>query len=270
MILYILNGLNGPVDLVDTFKSVIWNVQFYGFSEFELVVPGTPANIQKFKMDRYLVRDSDMSGGTYRNVMVIESVVLSFTVDDGWILTLSGRGLKSIVARRVIWQQTNLKGRVENGIRKVITDNIVSPSVAARKISNFILEKGGSCLPLMSPIDVQLDCDEKTMVQPDVVILCDEEKLCKWGIFGAPDFVLEVISPSTKKKDYTKKLSKYMAAGVKEYWILDPYQQKLIVYYFESETCPTIYGFQDPVSVGIYDGELEIQFEHIRKWMEEV
>lgn len=139
-----------------------------------------------------------------------------------------------------------------------------------RQISNFILEKGGSCLPLMSPIDVQLDCDEKTMVQPDVVILCDQEKLCKWGIFGAPDFVLEVISPSTKKKDYTKKLLKYMAAGVKEYWILDPYQQKLIVYYFESETCPTIYGFQAPVSVGIYDGELEIQFEYIRKWMEEV
>ena len=140
MILYVLDGLNGPVDLVDTFKSVIWNVQYYGFSEFELVVPGTPANIQKFKMDRYLVRDSDMSGGTYKNVMVIESVVLSFTVDDGWILTLSGRGLKSIVSRRVIWQQNNLKGRVENGIRKVITDNIVSPSVAARKISNFILE----------------------------------------------------------------------------------------------------------------------------------
>lgn len=138
-----------------------------------------------------------------------------------------------------------------------------------RQISNFVLENNGECLPLMSPIDVQLDCDEKTMVQPDVVILCDRDKLCKWGIFGAPDFILEVISPSTKKKDYTKKLSKYEGAGVKEYWILDPYQQKLIVYHFESESCPTIYGFNNSISVGIYNGELEITFEHIRKWVEE-
>lgn len=137
-----------------------------------------------------------------------------------------------------------------------------------RQISNFIMNNNGECLPLISPIDVQLDCDEKTMVQPDVVILCDKDKLCKWGIFGAPEFVLEVISPSTKKKDYIKKLSKYEMAGVKEYWILDPYQQKLIVYFFESETSPTIYGLNEPVSLGIYKGELEIDFTHIAKWVE--
>ena len=137
-----------------------------------------------------------------------------------------------------------------------------------RQISNFIMDNNGECLPLISPIDVQLDCDEKTMVQPDVVILCDKDKLCKWGIFGAPEFVLEVISPSTKKKDYIKKLSKYEMAGVKEYWILDPYQQKLIVYFFESETSPTIYGFNEPISLEIYNGELEIDFTHIAKWVE--
>lgn len=138
-----------------------------------------------------------------------------------------------------------------------------------RQISNFIREQGGSCIPLISPVDMQIDCDEKTMVQPDVAILCRREKAKAWGIYGAPDFALEVISPSTRRKDYTKKLSKYMAAGVREYWILDPYQQKLLVYFFESEVCPVIYGLNESVPVGIYGGKLKIEFSDIAKWVEE-
>ena len=137
-----------------------------------------------------------------------------------------------------------------------------------RQIANFILERGGACQPFVSPVDVQLDCDDKTMVQPDVGILCHDDKIKKWGVYGAPDYVLEIISPSTKRKDCTKKLAKYMEAGVREYWILDPYQQKLIVYFFESELCPIIYGLDEPVPIEIYDGALEIQLEHIKKWVE--
>lgn len=138
-----------------------------------------------------------------------------------------------------------------------------------RQISNFILDHDGSCIPLISPIDIQLDCDEKTMVQPDVAVLCQDDRVKTWGVYGAPDFVLEVISPSTRRKDYTKKLSKYMAAGVREYWILDPYQQKLIVYFFESEVCPVIYGVNESVPVGIFNGELEVGFSHIARWIRE-
>lgn len=137
-----------------------------------------------------------------------------------------------------------------------------------RQIANFIMDKGGACQPLIAPVDIQLDCDEKTMVQPDVAILCDDDKVKRWGVYGAPDFVLEVISPSTRRKDYTKKLSKYMEAGVREYWILDPYQKKLLVYFFESEVCPVIHGLDKPIAIGIYDGELEIEFSHILKWIE--
>ena len=137
-----------------------------------------------------------------------------------------------------------------------------------RQIANYIMEQSGSCIPLITPVDIQLDCDEKTMVQPDVAILCGENKAKVWGVYGAPDFILEVISPSTRRKDYTKKLSKYMAAGVREYWILDPYQQKLLVYFFESEVCPVIYGLNESVPVGIYNGELEIVFSNIAKWIE--
>ena len=74
------------------------------------------------------------------------------------------------------------------------------------QIANFIVENGGNCRPFIAPVDVQLDCDEKTMVQPDVGIVCDSSKIQRFGVYGAPDFLVEVISPSTKKKDYTLKL----------------------------------------------------------------
>ena len=138
-----------------------------------------------------------------------------------------------------------------------------------RQIANFIMEKGGDCQPFVSPVDVQLDCDQWTMVQPDVGILCHNDKIKRWGVYGAPDFVVEIISSSTKMKDYTKKLFKYMDAGVREYWILDPYQQKLLVYFFESDSYPVIYGLDAPVPIGIYHGELEIEFKHINKWIAE-
>lgn len=138
-----------------------------------------------------------------------------------------------------------------------------------RQIANFVLDRGGDCLPFISPVDVQLDSDEKTMLQPDIVILCDRDKIRSWGLYGAPEFVLEVVSPSSRRKDYTKKLAKYIDAGVREYWLVDPYQKRLIVYFFESEEYAMIYGLNQPVPIRIYGGELEIQFERIEKWIEE-
>ncbi len=139
-----------------------------------------------------------------------------------------------------------------------------------RQIANYILDQDGECIPFISPVDVQLDCDSRTMVEPDVAVLCDRNKLERRCIFGAPDFVLEVISPATKKKDYVKKVHKYNDAGVREYWILDPYQKKLLVYFFEDEACcPVIYGMNEPVEIRIYEGKLKIQFTHIMKWIEE-
>lgn len=137
------------------------------------------------------------------------------------------------------------------------------------QIADYIKRNNGNCEPLLSPLDIQLDCDDRTMVQPDIGILCDTGKGRKWGIYGAPDFVLEVISPSSRRKDFTIKMPKYMQAGVREYWILDPYQCKVIVYFFESETSPTIYGFDQPIPVNIYDGKLQIEMTDIAKWSEE-
>ena len=92
-----------------------------------------------------------------------------------------------------------------------------------------VLDKKGACLPMISPIDVQLDCDDKTMVEPDVVIVCDRDKIINRCIYGVPDFIIEVLSKSTKKKDSVIKLNKYLNAGVREYWMIDPMKKKVIV-----------------------------------------
>ena len=129
---------------------------------------------------------------------------------------------------------------------------------------NYIRGNKGECVPIVSPIDVQLDCDEKTMVQPDVIILCDRNKLVKrGGVYGAPDLVIEVLSPSTRKKDMIKKNQKYMDAGVKEYWMVDPDRKKVMVYLYDDPDIIYTYTFDDEVPVGIFQGECKINFAEI-------
>lgn len=130
-------------------------------------------------------------------------------------------------------------------------------------IQNHINSNGGSCIPMMAPVDVRLDCDDKTMVQPDVLILCDKAKICKWGINGAPDFCLEIISESTSRKDYIKKLQKYTEAGVKEYWIIDPYRKILVRYHWKDNYLPHMQPLKGKAGLALYDGELQIDLEEI-------
>lgn len=137
------------------------------------------------------------------------------------------------------------------------------------QIREFIRNNKGKCKALVSPVDVRLDCDDKTMVQPDVVVLCDLDKIRKWGILGAPDFVLEVISPSTRNKDYAIKAAKYMKAKVREYWIVDPYQKKLIRYNFENDGEVVISGLDKPVAVGIFQDDMKIDFGEVINIIEE-
>ena len=87
---------------------------------------------------------------------------------------------------------------------------------------NIVLKPhtGNKCVPFVAPTDVQLDCDDKTMVQPDVLVVCDRSKITKERIVGAPDLVMEVISPSRVTVDIFIKVQKYKNAGVREYWLV--------------------------------------------------
>lgn len=140
MDVYVLNGLNGVKDIVETYESLIWNMQYFGKGDFQMIVAGTQKNLQLLQIGALLVRQIDMNAGEYRNVMRIEKRQIDFDVEKGWVLTVSGKGLKNILSNRIVWAQTNLTGSVETGIRQVITENVISPADSNRTINDFILD----------------------------------------------------------------------------------------------------------------------------------
>ena len=135
-----------------------------------------------------------------------------------------------------------------------------------QSLKNYIRSKKGKCIPMVAPLDVCLDCDDKTMIQPDVLVVCDRNKILNKCVFGAPDFVVEIFSDSTKKKDMYLKLDKYADAGVSEYWMIDPERQKIIVYDLAHEEIPAVYGFQSQIPVGIFGGDCTIDFQEILEY----
>ena len=125
--------------------------------------------------------------------------------------------------------------------------------------------KHPECELYIAPSDVRLDNDEMTMVQPDLFVVCDSEDDDPRRTNGAPDFAVEILSPSSRSHDMIRKLYKYRYAGVREYWIVDPENQQVIVYEFEKSDLPAIFTFSDTVPVGISGGECSVDFSVIRE-----
>ena len=124
----------------------------------------------------------------------------------------------------------------------------------------------GDCEVFLSPCDVQLDNDNKTMLQPDLFVLCRKYDIDGRSIPGAPDLTIEILSPSTRSKDMLLKMNKYHNAGVREYWIVDPKHEEVFVYYFEDpDYRPEVYPFTSQIPIHISGGECSIDFSVIAK-----
>ena len=89
-------------------------------------------------------------------------------------------------------------------------------------------------------------------MEPDISVICDRDKLDARGCNGAPDQVIEIVSPSTERMDYGIKLFKYRSAGVREYWIVNPQKQTVNVYDFEHDEKTRQYDFDEPIASCIY------------------
>lgn len=137
------------------------------------------------------------------------------------------------------------------------------------EIGNFIRKNKGKCRAVLAPSAVQLDCDNKTMVEPDIYIVCNPDKVKKFGNYGAPDFVLEVLSDSTRNKDLKIKSFKYMNAGVREIWYIDLKTRTLITYYEGDDYLPAIHPLEGTLGLAIYDGRLEINLAELGDIIEE-
>ena len=127
-------------------------------------------------------------------------------------------------------------------------------------IRNYIQQKEGTCEIYAAPFAVFLNADDTTYVEPDLSVICDPSKLDDRGCNGAPDWVIEIVSPGSKRMDYFIKYYQYWIAGVKEYWIVDPQKDKVMVYCFDQDDVNT-YDFTDEIPVGIYEGDLKIRVE---------
>lgn len=121
-----------------------------------------------------------------------------------------------------------------------------------QKIANYIDVHGGDCEVFPSPFAVFLNNDDINYVEPDISVICDQSKLTDKGCNGAPDWIIEIVSPSSKRMDYLIKLFKYRNAGVKEYWIVDSEKDRITVYNFVHDTIEE-YAFGDDVPAGIYE-----------------
>lgn len=125
-------------------------------------------------------------------------------------------------------------------------------------INNYIKKNNGICEVNVAPFAVFLNKDEKNYVEPDVSVTCDKDKLTDDGCNGAPDWVIEIVSPSSRQMDYTIKLFKYRSAGVREYWVVDPDKERITVYDLETPEIQE-YPMDATIKVGIYD-DLFIDF----------
>ena len=132
----------------------------------------------------------------------------------------------------------------------------------SNRIYNYIQGRQGMCEVFPSPFAVFLNANNEIYLEPDISVICNKDKLTEEGCMGAPDWIIEVVSPSSRQLDYNKKLFKYRTAGVREYWIVDPGNLRITVYNFEQDAFEE-YSFSDKVKAGIYDS-FEIDFAGIQ------
>lgn len=130
------------------------------------------------------------------------------------------------------------------------------------EIGNYIRANKGSCEVFPAPFAVFPFADDSKYLEPDISVVCDKHKLNDQGCNGAPDWIIEIVSPGSRRMDYYTKLSLYRSAGVREYWIVDHMKQTILVYDMEHDSAPVIYSFSDIVKVNIYD-DLYIDFSQL-------
>lgn len=128
-------------------------------------------------------------------------------------------------------------------------------------INSYIRVNEGECEVYMAPFAVFISRDRYNYVEPDIAVVCDREQLDDKGCQGAPDWIIEITSPGSRKMDCLIKLFKYRTTGVREYWVVDPDKETVVVYNFETDDYAE-YTFEDSVPAGIY-GDLDIDFKQV-------
>ena len=138
----------------------------------------------------------------------------------------------------------------------------------SNQIFNYIRSRKGKCRVHSSAFAVFPKKDDRNYVEPDVTVVCDRHKLDERGCNGAPEFVIEIVSPSSVKMDYERKKKLYQESGVEEYWIVDPKKEQVKVYRFKESDEAREYTFAETVKVGICE-DLILDLKDMKEYLDE-
>lgn len=131
-------------------------------------------------------------------------------------------------------------------------------------IKGYIRKNKGKCKVYPAPYGVYIKDDTLNFVEPDISVICNMNKIDEKGCHGAPDWIIEIVSPSSRKMDYVRKTALYREAGVREYWIVDFEKETVTVYEADHWDAPVCHSFSEQIKVGIYE-DLYIDFLLIKE-----
>jgi len=221
-------------------------------------------------ISRYSIYPDD---GSIRQVLVMEDTAADYMTGYGGYRPSNRKGYSAA-------QLENISGNARWELIDGVLYYLAAPTVEHQLILNeisfsfnqFIRSKHKNCIPLSAPVDIYYSESSDDRVQPDFMVYCDPDKrknIRDAKKRGVPDFVCEIISPSTSAKDYYLKRNIYKEHGVREYWMIDYAHNKITVEDFTSDAGQEVYHFSDKVPVNIYNGELVIDFAAIKALLEE-
>lgn len=168
MELFVLNADFESIAVIDTYESMIWTDRYNAYGDFEIYFAMDESLLEYIKEDYYLwLKDSEHS-------MIIEDIKIDADTEEGNRLIVTGRSLESILERRIIWGQRVFSGNLQNAIQIMLNENIISPSVADRKIANFVFVPSTDSKITSLTIDNQYTGDDLYTV---IKGLCEENNI---------------------------------------------------------------------------------------------
>lgn len=197
MNLYILGKDLEVESVVDSYKSLIWTDRYNAYGDFELYTAVNEEILKKLPQDYYLSRDDS------EHVMIVESLLIKSDVEEGQMLTVTGRSLESILDRRIIWGQKELSGNLQNGIEELLYDNIIQPANEKRKIDNFVFEPSDD--PDITKLEFEAQYTGDSLY--DVISsICSEKSIgFKVTLNEYKQFVFRLYSGIDRSYDQTKR-----------------------------------------------------------------
>ena len=196
-LIYVLDGSYTTIAVIDTYESFIWTERYLEAGDFELYLPIDARDIKKLQVGNYLsIVDSP-------NYMIIENLETESDIEDGDKLIVTGRTLGSVLDRRVIWDRVTLTGTFQNGVKKLLDDNVISPSVSARAIPGFIFKPSTDSKITAMTLDTEYLGEG---LYEAIVELCTEKDI-GWRVLpsGAGGFQFELYAGVNHSYDQTER-----------------------------------------------------------------